>query len=322
MLRTIRIILAAVFFILITLLFLDFTGVISHYFAWLAKVQFLPAVLSLNLVIIALLLVVTLVFGRIYCSVVCPLGVMQDIFAFFGRRRKRNPYKFSKEKRALRYGVLVVFVLALCFGFNAIAAIIAPYSAYGRIAVNILRPVYLWGNNLLAYLAERIDSYAFYGVDVWVKSGASLACAAVTLFILAFLAWRYGRLYCNAICPVGTVLGLFSRFSLLKIRIKEERCVSCGRCSRQCKASCIDSRTHVIDYSRCILCGDCIGKCNEKALVYGLPERKKHGAEPHEPEDKSRRAVLLGMALAGGATLLAADRKKVDGGLAVIEDKT
>ena len=95
MLRKIRIIAAAICFTLITLLFLDFTGTIHAWFGWLAKVQFLPAVLALNVGIVVLLIALTLIFGRIYCSVLCPLGVMQDIISWWAGKRKKNRFSFS-----------------------------------------------------------------------------------------------------------------------------------------------------------------------------------------------------------------------------------
>ena len=79
MLRKIRTILAAVFFVLITLLFLDFTGTLYHWLNWMAQIQFLPAVMALNVVVVVALVVLTLIFGRIYCSIICPLGVFQDV---------------------------------------------------------------------------------------------------------------------------------------------------------------------------------------------------------------------------------------------------
>ena len=82
MLRKIRIALGSVFFIGLTLLFLDFTGTLHHWLGWLAKVQALEAVLALNVVIIVGLVLLTFIFGRIYCSIICPLGVMQDIFGW------------------------------------------------------------------------------------------------------------------------------------------------------------------------------------------------------------------------------------------------
>ena len=89
MLRKIRITLAALFFIGITLLLLDFTGTLHHWLGWMAKVQFLPALLALNAVVLVALVVLTLVFGRIYCSVICPLGVMQDVISHLNRKKNR-----------------------------------------------------------------------------------------------------------------------------------------------------------------------------------------------------------------------------------------
>ena len=183
MLRKTRIILATIFFIGITLCFLDFTGVVSRYLGWMEKMQLVPAVLALNVGVVALLLVVTLVFGRVYCSVICPMGVMQDIISWVHNRKKKARVRFgyTSEKRVLRYCFLAVFVLLIVLGMTSIAALIAPYSAFGRIAANIFAPVYAGVNNYLASVAEHYDSYAFYSVDVWLKSGISLAVAVATL---------------------------------------------------------------------------------------------------------------------------------------------
>lgn len=229
MLRKIRIIAAVLAYVLITLLFLDFTGTIHAWFGWLAKIQFLPAVLALNAGVVLFLVLLTWVFGRVYCSVICPLGVMQDVVAWFGKRKKKLPYSYSPALSWLRYGVLAVFIVALLVGAGSGAALLAPYSAYGRIANNLLQPLWMWGNNGLAYLAERAGSYAFYEVDVWVKSLPAFIVAVVTFAVLAVLAWRNGRTYCNTVCPVGTVLGVVSRFSLFRVTIDEEKCNQIGR---------------------------------------------------------------------------------------------
>ena len=95
MLRKIRLTFAMICFALITLLFLDFTGTLHGWFGWLAKIQFLPAVLALNVGVILFLVILTLVCGRIYCSVICPLGVFQDILAWLGRQPKGEFYQFN-----------------------------------------------------------------------------------------------------------------------------------------------------------------------------------------------------------------------------------
>lgn len=270
MLRKIRITLAAICFVAVTLLFLDFTGTLHLWFGWLAKIQFLPAVLALNFVVIVILLVLTLLFGRIYCSVICPLGIFQDCVSNLSSRRKgkKARFSYSKEIKWLRYGVLVLFVIALVAGLNALVALLAPYSAYGRMVQSLLAPVWQWGNNLLAWIAERQDSYAFVTKDVWLKSLPTLIVAAVTFVVVVALAWRNGRTYCNTICPVGTTLSFFSRFAMFRPVIDKSKCKSCHACERKCKAACIDVDNHKIDYSRCVDCFDCIDSCRLGALKY------------------------------------------------------
>ena len=315
MLRKIRTIFAAVFFVLITLLFLDFTGTAHHWLGWLAKIQFLPAVLALNVVVIVALVLLTLVFGRIYCSVICPLGVFQDVLARF--RRKKNKYSYSKEVRWLRYPILVLFVIALVAGVGIIFQLLAPYSSYGRIATMIFQPIWMLGNNALAAIAERADSYAFYSVDVWLKSLPVLILALVTLVVLFVLAWRGGRTYCNTICPVGTVLSFLARFSILKIRFDEDKCKNCSLCSKNCKAACIDYKTHTVDYSRCVVCGNCIDKCKFGALKYSFSPTAKR----NDSVDASKRSFLVATALASTVALAQKKEKLMDGGLAELEDK-
>ena len=265
---------AAVVFVLITLLFLDFTGTLHGWLSWLAKIQFLPAVMALNVVVVAVLIILTLIFGRIYCSVICPLGVFQDLLARF--HRKKNKYSYSKEVRWLRYPVLVVFVIAGLAGIGSLFQLLAPYSSYGRIATMIFQPLWMWCNNLLAMVAEHYESYAFYSVDVWMRSLPVFMIAAVTLVVLFILAWRGGRTYCNTICPVGTILSFFARFSWFKVHFDVDKCKNCSLCSKNCKAACIDYKTHTVDYSRCVVCGNCIDKCKFGALEYNY-KRKEEG---------------------------------------------
>jgi len=318
MLRKIRIVLATVFFIGITLLFLDFTGTLHAWLGWMAKVQFLPAVLALNAAVVAFLLVITLLFGRIYCSVICPLGVMQDIISWIhGKTKKKNRFRFnySPARNWMRYPILIIFIIGLALGAHSIAILIAPYSAYGRIAANILAPVYQLGNNFFAWIAERLGSYAFYSTQVWIKSVSSLVTAAVTLALVGFLAWKHGRSWCNTVCPVGTVLGFVSRFSLFAPVINTDKCRNCGLCGKQCKASCINMKEHEVDYSRCVACMDCIDTCKDGAISYTF----RYGRKSTEKTDQGRRAFMTSAFIAGAAVAARAQEMKVDGGLAEIE---
>lgn len=326
MLKKIRITLAVLFFVCITLLFLDFTGSVHAWIGWMAKIQFLPAAMALNVGVVALLIVLTLVFGRVYCSIVCPLGVFQDIVSWISGKRKKKKFRFSYSPAVnwLRYGMLGLFVIAMTAGIGSIVALLAPYSAYGRIAQNLFAPLWQVGNNLLAYFAERTNSYAFYETEVWIKSLPTLIVSSVTLIAIVVLAWRGGRTYCNTICPVGTVLGFMSRHSLFRPMIIPQKCNACTLCSRKCKASCIDAPKHQIDYSRCVACMDCIDTCKHGAIRYGLrtaSHKKEVHPETSTTTNPARRSFLSGIGLLLGATTLKAQEKKVDGGFAVILNK-
>ncbi len=311
MLKKLRVIFAAIFFVAITLLFLDVTGVIKHWFGWMAKVQLVPAVLAVNLSVIIILVVMTLLFGRIYCSVICPMGVFQDIVSRIHKAfDKKHRYAYRKPCTVLRYGLMAVFVALLLAGFTGVAAIIEPYSAFGRIASNLFSPIYSGVNNILAFFAERLNSYAFYPVEIWIKAGATFAVAVVTFVVIFWMAWRNGRSYCNTICPVGSFLGLISRYSIFKPVINTEKCNSCGLCAMKCKAHCINSKEHQIDYSRCVVCFDCIENCNKGAISYSLrkccSKSSCQSAGEAAPENNSRRAFVQGVAMAVASAPLAA----------------
>lgn len=327
MLKKLRVALAVVFWVGITLLLLDFTGALHHYLGWMAKIQFLPAVLALNVGVIVGLVLLTLLFGRVYCSVICPLGVFQDAVSHLGTLGKKQPYHHRKEHPWLRYGVWVLFVVCLVAGIQVAVAILAPYSAYGRMVQELLQPIYLWGNNLLALIAERVGSYAFYEKEVWMRSLPTFIIALVTLGIIIALAFRGGRTYCNDICPVGTTLSFFSRFAMFRPVIDTDKCKHCKACEHHCKASCIaiGKESAQIDYSRCVDCFDCIGACKFDALKYRFAwGKKKETAQA----DNGRRAFMTGTAVALGAAALKGVEaraqeiaKKTDGGFARVLPK-
>lgn len=318
LLRTTRIVLATLFFTAVTLLFLGVGWQFNLWFAWVAKVQFLPALMALDFAVLAILVVLTLIFGRLYCSVICPLGVMQDIFGWLGKKQKKNRYGHSSEKRWLRYSVLAIFIVCLIIGFAPVTTLLAPYSAYGRIVNSIFRPLYDLLQNAVAMVDTHFEWYLIPEAELWLRSVTTLVVALLTLVILGILAWRNGRTYCNTVCPVGTILSFFARFSLLRIEIDEEKCSKCTLCEKNCKASAIDTQTGKVDYSRCVVCGDCIDKCNRDALHYKpISFRPKK----EQPTSESRRAMLTGALLAVGTSAMAQAKIKVDGGLAEIEQK-
>lgn len=320
--KRLRVLFASLFLVAATLLFLDFTGTIHNYLGWVAKVQLVPAILATHLIVVIALCAITLIFGRLYCSVICPLGLFQDATSRLASlTNKKRKFSYAPAKNILRIVIFALFVVVIILGATAIAALIDPYAAFGRIVSSLVAPLYKLGNNLLADLAERADSYAFYSVEVITSSIASLVVAIVTLALVGTLAWRNGRTYCNTICPVGTLLGFLSKFSLLKIRVDNSKCNGCRKCVRTCKSVCITPEDRSIDYSRCVTCFNCIDSCNQGAISYTMRRKKSSSTESAKHVDNSKRNMLAVSSALLATTALKAEGKLVDGGVALIEGK-
>lgn len=198
------------------------------------------------------------------------MGILQDIISRISKStgKKKKRYRYSPAKNILRWSIVGLMLISFLCNFPLAIGLLDPYSAYGRIVVHVFKPIYMVGNNLLESIFSKFDNYTFYQVDAAILSLSSLLIAIVTLTSVFILSWKHGRTWCNTICPVGTVLGFLSRFSLLKVRIDTTKCNGCGLCATKCKASCINSKEHDIDYSRCVDCFDCLGACKQKALIY------------------------------------------------------
>lgn len=302
MLKKIRVTVSVILFSLITFYFLDFANLLPESFSVLADIQLIPALLGLNAVVLAALAVLTLVFGRVYCSSVCPMGIYQDIVAWLSKKvKKKKRYTYSRAKAILRWSVLGATLVAFLSGFTFLVGLLDPYGAYGRMATHLFRPAYLAGNNLLGSILTSFGNYSLYKVGIYGLGIFSTVVALVTLLVIGFLAWRNGRSYCNTVCPVGTVLGFLSRFSLFGIRFVDEKCNSCGLCSMKCKASCIDSKNKTVDRDRCVTCFNCIEACNRDAMKYALakPAPLFRRAKAGKPADESKRRFLSATLITG-----------------------
>lgn len=346
--KYIRVVVAIAAILAMTFLFVDATGWGTDHLDFMARIQLMPALLALNFVALAILVVLTLVFGRVYCSVICPLGIFQDIVAwvrkaFAGKRkRKIGVYKYKKANSKTRLIVLSCFVIVVLLGaLNVMAislgAIIEPYSAFGRMVTAFVSPVYDSYYNGLAEASAAAGEYEYQTISRTVPL-VLMIIALVTFVVVGFCAALVGRAYCNTICPVGTVLGYFSKLSWLKPRIDLDKCNRCGSCQRHCKAQCIDSKNHIIDYSRCVDCFDCINVCNQNAISY-RPRRKCDAeayAEVHavksddakasaKDTDKSRRKFMASLGVITGAIIAKASEdvvdKVTDGGLTPLKKR-
>lgn len=286
--------------LLMGVMVLAFAGIVAPV---LPQWQVLPALLAGNLLVIAVIVILTLLIGRIYCSVLCPLGISQDFVFWLAKRRKKNRRKFAfrREQRIVRYGVLIVTGLALWAGLSGLLGLVDPYSIFGRIVHDGLGlPVAYGWNALVGFNESHGWIPALSQIDILWPPLASMALAGVYFVVLTVLAWRYGRAYCHTVCPVGTLLGTLSRFSLFRPVIDGQRCIHCGACEKTCRSSCIDIAHGFVDASRCVDCFDCVAVCPKGALTFSrtlpvkLPEKTLSG------EGISRREMLLTTAVAAG----------------------
>ncbi|GHU80424.1 ferredoxin [Bacteroidia bacterium] len=272
-LKIIRVILALLVFIPLLLYFCDFANALPASLHGLAHIQVVPAVLAGSIAILIGLFLLTIFFGRVYCSVICPLGILQDIIAWFTKRgkkknKKRRWFAYSKPQTILRYSILAVCVILLILGISVPLLYLDPYSNFGRIAVNLFRPIVMEGNNLVNWIALKFNNFSFYHVTIYTLTSLSLAIAMIALLVVGVMAFLRGRLFCNTICPVGSLLGLISKYSVFKVVMDDSKCTSCGLCEKACKSQCISSKGKTVDSSRCVACFNCLDRCKTHGIKY------------------------------------------------------
>jgi ferredoxin len=316
-LRTFRIVFSAIVLICFLLVFIDFRYRIpEEYINVLVWLQFIPSLLKfIDLGTIAAggfiaVIILTLLTGRSYCSFLCPLGIGQDLFSRVGGsfRKKFRRYGYKRPHTVIRYSLLAItLIVSIVWGIYLLT-LLDPYSIFGRFTSYFIKPGMMLLNNLAAGILSRFDNYTLHHVNIKGWQLISYSVPAAFLILIGTLSFVKGRLYCNMICPVGTLLGLISKVSIFRVKFDEEKCTRCGRCAIVCKSSCIDFLKQDIDYSRCVDCFNCIRICPDKALSYGLV--RIGGQKVHET-DKTRRKVIAGaiLGLAGYGSMAKAQEK-------------
>ena len=288
-LKIFRVTAAIAIFIAALLSFLNFsmgweTNHILH-------IQFVPALLSLAAgtlgvaLPLIILLLLTLIFGRVYCSFLCPTGILQDIigrlarpFTRRHRRTRTNPHSpgastgsstsagYRKPHSILRYIILIATGLLFALGLAWPLTLLDPYSLFGKIASQFFGSIEIFLNNALANIFPNSIPYLKYTSIATV----SFIYGTIALITLILFSAAHGRLYCNTICPVGTLLGLIGSKSLFQIRIDSNACKHCNACAKNCKSNCIDIKGQKVDTERCVVCFNCLQHCKFGALHYSL----------------------------------------------------
>lgn len=235
---------------------------------FLLKAQIGTAVASLTVFTFVVWVIVTLVFGRVYCSTFCPLGTLQDIvarLAGLGQSRDgHRHYRWTPPRHLMRLAFLALAAAMLFLGIGLAVSVLDPIGAYGRICRGIVAPAI----RSVEWVFEYMGITPGQGVQVFTESTAATALAFVILMGVSAAAASGGRTVCNTICPVGTMLGFVSRFSIFQMDIDTDRCINCRKCEDVCKGQCIDLNDHVVDGSRCVNCFNCIDICPNRAINY------------------------------------------------------
>lgn len=226
-------------------------ALVAGYDSVFVRMQILTALIAGAAVCLIFWAVVALIYGRIYCSTVCPLGTLMDCVAAGSRlvRRRRRAYVHTEAASRTRIIFLIIAFALMLTGSAAIPTLIDPYSAYARMVEQFIM------------VPLGLDDGALFSIS-------SMGIAALTAVLVLACSWKRGRLLCNTVCPVGTLLGAASRHAVLHIDINTDLCINCGECERVCKSECIDLLHHTVDTSRCVVCFDCTAVCPNAAITY------------------------------------------------------
>ncbi len=315
-LRKFRIGFSAVVLVCFILVFVDFRSLIPEkYINYLLYPQFIPSLIKyIHIKTLAaggfiFVILLTMLSGRTYCSFLCPLGIGQDLFSRIGGKIKRKfrRFGFKRPHTIIRYSILAIVMGVTIISGIFLVTLLDPYSIFGRFMTYFGKPVVLLVNNLLAGILGRFDIYTLNNIPIKGFSLLTYAVPIVFFLLVGILSFLKGRLYCNMICPVGTLLGLISKISLFRIKFIESKCTHCGRCSVACKSSCIDFLNQDVDVSRCVDCFNCITICPEKALSYSLLGSK---STEHKTDESKRKFVAGSLLMLFGISHLARGQEK------------
>jgi ferredoxin len=278
------------------LAFLDFGRILPVRWAGaLARAQLVPAVLRLPstgaLVTLAVLTLVTLLFGRVYCSTLCPLGTLQDVVIRLRRppdRRRRLRSTFQRPRVAVHLAVSGAAIAIAAAGHLAALELLEPWSSFGRTLGTVGRPIVALTLNAASRLFALAHVYALPPVKSPPLVWPALLVAVAWVVGIGALSLARGRLYCNLLCPAGALLHLLSRRTAFALTIDAAKCTGCGLCARECKARCIDVSRRRIEYAACVACFDCVAVCPKGAFGF----TRTRPAKTPCAADRGRRELL------------------------------
>ncbi len=246
-----------------------------------ANIQVIPALLRgtvRSILLILVWVVLTIGFGRVYCSMFCPMGLLQQLCARRGRQLIPRSHTYRKPFLWVRYSFFALF-LATCVGtfvlkgkeaFIGFLRLIDPFSFFERLVNSTVSYVVALSASSSAQSSEQVVATAV--------SGETLLYLYGILLLILLVAFFFGRVACNYFCPIGIVTGILSRLSFFRIHIKGDSCVNCRRCAGRCTSGCIKIKDHTVDIDRCMLCGSCLKDCPKSCIFFGIPHSDNSAA--------------------------------------------
>ncbi|MFH1295964.1 MAG: 4Fe-4S dicluster domain-containing protein [Bacteroidota bacterium] len=247
--------------------------------------------------------ILTLFFGRIYCSSVCSLGTIHDIVT--GIRNRLHPVQPDETRQStyrkglpwISHPILGLTLVLFLSGNLFLLILLDPFSLAGRFVSGLVGPLFDLPGNPLFFSFHSLRNPAAEETTRHVSSLLPLLVTGFVFVFIVFLAIYKNRWYCTVICPVGTLLGLLSRISLFRIKMHKDSCISCGNCSQVCKSGCIDPGKKELDFTRCVACFNCLQACSNNGIRYRIFRPVPSGSPPDTLNTHSRREFIKRIAL-------------------------
>jgi ferredoxin len=204
-----------------------------------------------SLILLIGMVVMAVIYRRSFCGTICPLGTLQGIFGWAGRklfrRRLQVPRRIDAVARYLKYGVLAYFAI---WTWQAAELVLRPYDPWAAFA------------HLTS--AEIFTTFLVGFIVLLVSLVGSLL---------------YERFFCKYLCPAGALLGLLSRISVLNISRNASTCTSCGACDKACMMNVAVATADTVKSAECISCNECVNVCPVPgALQVTAPPGKRASA--------------------------------------------
>jgi len=237
-------------------------------------IKFIPALI---------LLLLSLIVGRFFCGWICPMGTTIDGFDNTVRTNKKKE-KTNNHLKWIKFSILVVVVVAALMSVQ-LAGFVDPIPLFTRTAVTVLYPLFVWAIDgfmglmmSISFLEEPIfrlnESLRGIILPIHISYFRQSVFIAIIFIVILGLGYYHRRFWCRNLCPLGALLGIFSKFRWYRRRVSDA-CTDCGVCRKKCRMDAIAPDFRNTDQVECISCMDCIAVCPVNAVSFGLTKSRE-----------------------------------------------